>query len=529
MAFFLSPICNDQQTDANGNPLVGGKVFTYLAGSSTPAATYTDATGATPQANPIILNSLGLPASPIWLTGGVSYKFVIKTAADVTVRTVDNVSGINDVSSTAQEWNESGLVPTYLNATQFSVPGDQTAVLQVNRRLRNKVTAGYAYGRISASVFSAGVTTVTMVNDGTTLDSGLTSVAYGFLSYTPSSVPYALYAGAGANTDIDSLKSTVVSSKIQPILATVNASAMTVTLNPTRLDFRNTTLSSGTTFERLVPTAITLVIPSGATLGTVNAVASRIAIVAIDNSGTVELAAVNYAGNLTLDETGVINTTAISGAASSASTVYSTTARTGVAYRLVGYVDSTQATAGTWATSPSLVQGIGGMALVPKVFSGGTGAVATTSGTTVVLTTQIPANVSEFTVHVDGVSTNGSSITLIQAGTSGGYVVSGYNQNMTYQTGASGGQSSSTAGIAYGSAGAAAAIYGNVTFRRMGNGLNKWSVSGVTAYPVAGFSNMIGGVVDLGAEVTSVRLNTVGGTDTHDAGNAYVTWKGPQA
>jgi len=159
----------------------------------------------------------------------------------------------------------------------------------------------------------------------------------------------------------------------------------------------------------------------------------------------------------------------------------------------------------------------------------GSGAVATTSGTTVVLSTSIPAGVSEFTVHLDGVSTNGSSVTLIQAGTSGGYVVSGYNQNMTYQTGGSGGQSSVSTGIAYGSAGGAAAIYGNVTFRRMGNGLNKWSVSGVTAYPVVGFSNMIGGVVDLGAEVTSVRLNTVGGTDTHDAGNAYVTWKGPQA
>ncbi len=159
----------------------------------------------------------------------------------------------------------------------------------------------------------------------------------------------------------------------------------------------------------------------------------------------------------------------------------------------------------------------------------GSGAVATTSGTTVVLSAAIPAGVSEFTVHLDGVSTNGSSITLIQAGTAGGYVVTGYNQNMTYQTGSSGGQNSGSTGIAYGSSGPAAAVYGNVTFRRMGNGLNKWSVSGVTAFPVAGFSNMIGGVVDLGAEVTSVRLNTVNGTDTHDAGTAYVTWKGPQA
>lgn len=60
MALYLSPIANDQQIDANGDPLVGGKIYTYLAGSSTPAATYTDSTGITAQANPIILNSLGL-------------------------------------------------------------------------------------------------------------------------------------------------------------------------------------------------------------------------------------------------------------------------------------------------------------------------------------------------------------------------------------------------------------------------------------------------------------------------------------
>lgn len=209
MALYLSPVCNDQQFDANGNPLVGGKVYTYLAGTTTPAATYTDSTGATPQANPIVLNSLGLPASPIWLTGGVTYKLVVKTAADVTLRTVDNVSGINDVSSAAQEWNESGFVPTYLNATQFSVPGDQTATLQVNRRIRCRVTAGTAYGRISACVFSAGITTVTVVMDSIPVDSGLTSLAYGFLGFSPSSIPYALYAGAGANTDITSMSGLV--------------------------------------------------------------------------------------------------------------------------------------------------------------------------------------------------------------------------------------------------------------------------------------------------------------------------------
>ena len=50
-------------------------------------------------------------------------------------------------------------------------------------------------------------------------------------------------------------------------------------------------------------------------------------------------------------------------AGNSATAYYSTTARTGVAYRVVGYVESTQATAGTWATTPSTLQGYGGQAL----------------------------------------------------------------------------------------------------------------------------------------------------------------------
>ena len=53
MALFLSPICNDQTFDANGDPLNAGQIETYLAGSSTAAATYTDDTGGTPHSNPI--------------------------------------------------------------------------------------------------------------------------------------------------------------------------------------------------------------------------------------------------------------------------------------------------------------------------------------------------------------------------------------------------------------------------------------------------------------------------------------------
>ena len=179
-------------------------------------------------------------------------------------------------------------------------------------------------------------------------------------------------ASSGANSDITSLSGlttaisgTGLGNKIQPITASVSANALTLTLNSTTLDFRSSSLTSGTVNTRNVPSAISLVISSGSTLGTINAVQSRIVVLAIDNAGTVELAAVNIAGGNDLSETGLISTTAEGGAggADSASVIYSTTTRTNVPYRVVGYVESTQATAGTWATAPSTIQGAGGNAV----------------------------------------------------------------------------------------------------------------------------------------------------------------------
>jgi len=150
---------------------------------------------------------------------------------------------------------------------------------------------------------------------------------------------------------------------IQPITASVGSSALTCTLNPTILNFRNTPLTSGTINTRTVATAISVVVPSTATLGTVSAQQSRIVVIALDNSGTVELAVVNISGSTNLDETTLISTTAIIAGSNSANVVYSTTARTSLPFRVVGYIESTQATAGTWATAPSTIQGQGGQAL----------------------------------------------------------------------------------------------------------------------------------------------------------------------
>lgn len=79
VAVNLSPDPVQSFRDNNGNPLSGGKLFTYAAGTTTKQATYTDSTGTTQNANPVILNSRG--EASVWLASG-GYKFVLSPSTD---------------------------------------------------------------------------------------------------------------------------------------------------------------------------------------------------------------------------------------------------------------------------------------------------------------------------------------------------------------------------------------------------------------------------------------------------------------
>lgn len=136
MAVNLSPLggAGWQFFGNDGLPLNGGKLYTYAAGTTTPLATYTDSTGGTPCANPIILDSAGRTTTEVWLTNGSSYKIVIKTSADVTLSTNDNIIGVNDISVGAAFTATMASPPpigtttpnvvwaTYINVTGSTVP-----------------------------------------------------------------------------------------------------------------------------------------------------------------------------------------------------------------------------------------------------------------------------------------------------------------------------------------------------------------------------------------------------------------------
>lgn len=152
------------------------------------------------------------------------------------------------------------------------------------------------------------------------------------------------------------------------ISASVAASALTIALkgadgancsatNKGRICFRSATLTSGLFVQRTIGAALSLVISSGSTLGHAASVAHDIYIYAIDNAGTVEPAVSSHG----FWDEGVLQSTTAeggAGAADSSAVLYSATARTNVAVRLIGKLISTQVTPGTWATAPSNVHGL---------------------------------------------------------------------------------------------------------------------------------------------------------------------------
>ena len=197
MTVKLSPVFNDQSFDSNGNLLVGGLLYWYLAGTSTPTPTFTDATGATNQTNPIVLNTLGLPPSPIWLQTGQTYKAQLCDQLNVPLFTVDNIAPVNDTSAISfSEWQTYGASATYVSGTSFTVPGDATSTLTPNRRLQLSVTAspGTSYATVKTATYSSSttLTTITVTVDSLALDTGIngTNPGYGILSASNKSIPH---------------------------------------------------------------------------------------------------------------------------------------------------------------------------------------------------------------------------------------------------------------------------------------------------------------------------------------------------
>jgi hypothetical protein len=152
MTVLLSPVGGvaAQFFDNNGNPLSGGKLYSYSAGTTTPAATYTSSLGVTAHTNPIVLDAGGrVPGGEIWLTDGVIYKFVLQTSTNVLIATYDNIVGINSnfVNYTTEQEIQTataGQTVFNLTTTQYQ-PGTNSLSVFVDGVNQYGPGAQYAY------------------------------------------------------------------------------------------------------------------------------------------------------------------------------------------------------------------------------------------------------------------------------------------------------------------------------------------------------------------------------------------------
>lgn len=168
----------------NGTPLAGGLLYTYLAGTSTAATTYTTSAGNVPNSNPIVLNSAGRVQTEIWLTQGVSYKFVLKTSAFITIGTYDNIDGAADPA------------PFYAFEAALAASSGSSLVGFIQSGSGAVATTVQAKLRQIVSVIDFGADPTGVTDSTAAIQAALDSIPNGANSYAPTK----LSGGAGRVT-----------------------------------------------------------------------------------------------------------------------------------------------------------------------------------------------------------------------------------------------------------------------------------------------------------------------------------------
>jgi hypothetical protein len=165
----------------------------------------------------------------------------------------------------------------------------------------------------------------------------------------------------------------------------------------------------------------------------------------------------------------------------------------------------------------------------PKISADGTGvltsrtAVASTSGTSIDFTS-IPSWVKRITVMYSGLSTNGLSGVQVQLGTSDGLTTSGYTGVATYvgATNSSGGTSYTT-GLPLANMGSGDVTSGMTVIALITG--NTWVSTTVNGHSNNNYGHMGGGGVTLSGTLDRIRINSVNGTDTFDAGSINILYE----
>lgn len=366
--------------DANGATVPGAKITTSQAGTSTLAATYTDVTLATPNANPIIADASGRYVA--YLSPGASYKFAITTSADVAIRTQDNIGA---VPSGNVDVDVSAVAGVAIAAGEAVYLSDGSGGLTAGRWYLADGDMTYASSLaqlvgFAPNAIASGATGTVRIDGRVTGLSGLTagSIYYasgtaGALTATPPAYPRILgVADTTTSLVMSRTNATLANAAAWGVGASVASNILTLSLlsnsggtpsgaDPVDLWFRNVTAATGTVTNVKVTAALTLAVPDTALLGTTNSIPFRLWVVAFNDGGTVRLGVINCttsSGIYPLGGWGLASSTAVSTGSDSAKVFYTGSAVTSKSYVVLGYVtyESGLATAGTWSAAPTRTQ-----------------------------------------------------------------------------------------------------------------------------------------------------------------------------
>lgn len=284
-------------------------------------------------------------------------------SSDTTKKLAFECSGISAATTRTLTIQDKDITVAGTNAETFtggttvrtSLTLQNTTGSQPTLRLSEDPDNGTSYIEQQANATMAGNYTITWPAAQGGSSTSLTNDGSGNLSWA---VP------AGAQTAPSDAKYYSFSTAVAANALTINllngaGATPGAGADAVNISFRNATSATGTYATVSVTGALSVVVPSGTTIGTDNGVAHYIYLYALNNAGTAELAvSLKY-----FDDGSIQSSSAISGG-TSAITLYSTTARSNVAIRLLGRIRITEATAGTWASNATEVT------CTPFVFAG---------------------------------------------------------------------------------------------------------------------------------------------------------------
>lgn len=406
------------------------------------------------------------------------------------------------------EWQDLGNIPTYVSTTSFSVTGDQTAFYLVGRRIRIS-DSSTLYGTISVSAYTS-LTTVTVVLDSGSISASITAVAVGVIS-----VPA---GGTGSSIKGSAIGDVTSTSNITDN-AVVRGDGGAKGVQTSLMTISDTGVGSGLIAANIGDAGFTLTTSGGIVL---SSNAPRFHWHESDGGSDAKLWREECnGGNLTrttLTDAGgtpvIFHQTTRSG-----NSVTGQSWTNGSGYFNFNSGTGIRVDTATAAASPAAGDVNAKRLLVNGVQQNAIGTnTATTSGTSVDFASSLPAGIKKITVVLNDVSTSGTSHKLLQLGDSGGIENTAYISTSGRLDGSTD-ITSSTAGFVIYTQGATDTAAVVITLFNVTG--NTWIASHAGSLAAArGIFG--GGSKSLSATLDRLRLTTVGGADTFDAGSINI-------